>query len=128
MNILLDTCTFLWIITGDKKLSARAREHFINPENEIYLSVISTWEISIKHSLGRLPLPEKPEQFIPTQRKRHGVKTLPLDEESALYLTRLPLLHNDPFDRMLICQAIVSGMTIMTPDDLFAKYHVRTVW
>ena len=63
MNILLDTCTFLWIITGDKKLSVRAREIFIKPENEIYLSAISVWEISIKHSLGRLPLPENPEHF-----------------------------------------------------------------
>lgn len=128
MNILLDTCTFLWIITGDKKLSVRAREIFINPENEIYLSAVSAWEISIKHSLGRLPLPEKPEQFIPTQRKRHGIKTLLLDEESALYSARLPLLHNDPFDRMLVCQAIVNSMTIMTPDDLLSKYHVKTIW
>ena len=128
MNILLDTCSFLWIITGDKKLSARAREIFIKPENGIYLSAISVWEISIKHSLGRLPLPEKPEHFIPAQRERHGVKPLPLDEESALYLTRLPLLHNDPFDRMLVCQAIVNSMTIMTPDDLLSKYHVRTIW
>jgi len=128
MNILLDTCTFLWIIAGDKKLSVRAREIFIKPENEIYLSAVSVWEISIKHSLGVFPLPEKPEHFIPAQRERHGVKPLPLDEESALYLTRLPLLHNDPFDRMLVCQAIVNSMTIMTPDDLLSKYHVRTIW
>jgi PIN domain nuclease of toxin-antitoxin system len=128
MNILLDTCTFLWIITGDKKLSVQAREIFINPENEIYLSAVSAWEISTKHSLGRLPLPEKPEHFIPTQRKRHGIKTLLLDEESALYSARLPLLHNDPFDRMLVCQAIVNSMTIMTPDDLLSKYHVKTIW
>ena len=128
MRILLDTCTFLWIISGDSKLSARARDLFIDPENEIYLSPISVWEISIKHALGRLPLPEKPEHFIPSQRKRHGIKTLPLEEEVALYLPRLPLLHNDPFDRMLICQAIVNGMAIMTPDELILKYHVRTIW
>jgi PIN domain nuclease of toxin-antitoxin system len=128
MNVLLDTCTFLWIITGDKKLSARAREIFITPENNIYLSSISAWEIAIKHALGRLPLPEKPEHFIPVQRERHGIKKLPLDEESALYLTRLPSLHNDPFDRMLVCQAIVNSMTILTPDDLVSQYHVRTIW
>jgi len=128
MRILLDTCTFLWIITDAPELSTRARELFRDPVNDVFLSSISTWEISIKHALGRLPLPESPERFIPAQREQHGVETLPLEESATLHLTRLPQLHKDPFDRMLICQAIIHGLTIMTPDELILQYPVRSTW
>ena len=128
MKILLDTCAFLWIISDDPNLSPRARALFSDPENDIYLSAVSVWEIAIKYSLGRLPLPKKPEQFIPAQRARHSIKSLALDEDDALYLTKLPELHRDPFDRMLICQAIVNGMAILTPDESIIKYHVRCIW
>jgi PIN domain nuclease of toxin-antitoxin system len=128
MKILLDTCTFLWIITDDPNLSTRARDIFVDPANEVYLSVVSTWEISVKYALGRQSLPETPERFIPDQRKRHDIESLKLDEESTFYLTRLPDLHKDPFDRMLICQAIVNRLDILTPDESIYKYPVRTVW
>ncbi|MBK5102021.1 MAG: type II toxin-antitoxin system VapC family toxin, partial [Desulfobacteraceae bacterium] len=114
MKILLDTCTFLWLITNDPELSTPACELFRDPMNDVYLSAVSTWEITIKHTLGRLPLPEAPESFIPAQRKQHGVTALPLEEEATFYLTRLPPYHRDPFDRMLICQAIVHGMVLLT--------------
>lgn len=128
MRLLLDTVALLWLTTGDPRLSRRAKELFADPANELFLSVISCWEIALKHSLGRLPLPEPPEQFVPARRKAYGLVTLPLDEESALYVTRLPKLHADPFDRMLTCQAIVHGLPILTPDDEIAQYAVRTVW
>ena len=128
MRILLDTCTFLWIITDDPELSTNAKELFSAPENEIFLSAVSAWEISLKNTLGRLPLPESPEKFIPTQREEHGIKPLPLEEDAALYLKQLPGLHMDPFDRMLICQAIIHGMVIMTPDELITQYPVRSIW
>jgi len=128
MRILLDTCTFLWIIADAPELSTRARELFGDPGNEVFLSSVSTWEISIKHALGRLPLPEAPERFIPTQREQHGVETLPLEESATLHLTRLPQLHKDPCDRMLICQAIIHGMVIITPDELILQYPVRSTW
>jgi PIN domain nuclease of toxin-antitoxin system len=128
MRILLDTCTFLWIIADAPELSTRARELFGDPGNEVFLSSVSTWEISIKHALGRLPLPEAPERFIPTQREQHGVETLALEESATLHLTRLPQLHKDPFDRMLICQAIIHGMVIITPDELILQYPVRSTW
>jgi PIN domain nuclease of toxin-antitoxin system len=128
MKILLDTCTFLWIITDDPNLSSRARELFSDPAHDIYLSVVSAWEIAIKHAIGRLPLPKKPEQFIPSQRARHGITSLALEEEDTLYVTRLPEFHRDPFDRMLICQAIVNGMTILTPDESITRYPVRCTW
>lgn len=128
MKVLLDTCTFLWILTGDRKLSKAAKGHFIEPENEVFLSAVSTWEISVKYVLGRLSLPGPPERFIPAQREAHGIESLPLDEESTLYLRRIPELHADPFDRMLVCQSIVHGMTILTPDELISQYPVRTDW
>lgn len=116
MRLLLDTCTFLWIAAGAPELSARARELFTDPDNEVYLSSVSAWEIALKHSLGRLPLPGPPERFVPSERTRHGIEPLALDEESALHLARLPRLHRDPFDRMLVCQALVNGLVVLGPD------------
>ncbi len=128
MKILLDTCTFLWIITDAPELSESARLLFVDPANEIYLSAVSAWEIAVKHALGRLPLPEPPERFIPARRKQHGIEPLPLEEEATLHLTRLPPYHQDPFDRMLVCQAVVHGMVLLTPDELILQYSVRTTW
>ena len=128
MKILLDTCTFLWIITDDPKLSPQAKTLFIDPSNEVYLSVASTWEIAIKYKRGKLSLPKSPEKYIPTKRKQHNIDSLPLDEEATLYLAKLPDLHKDPFDRILICQSIVSGLIILTPDELISQYPLRSIW
>ncbi len=128
MRLLLDTSAFLWIIIDSPELSTRAREAFVDPENEVYLSSVSAWEIVVKYVLGRLPLPDSPERFVPSQRDQHGIKALPLDEDSALHLARLPMLHKDPFDRMLVCQAIVHGQVILTPDSSVYQYPVRTLW
>lgn len=128
MNILLDTCTFLWLISDAEQLSETACKLFKDPDNEVYLSAVSTWEIVVKHMLGRLPLPHPPEQFIPEQRSSHGIDPLPLDEPTTFHLLRLPPLHRDPFDRMLICQAIERGLVILTPDPLITRYPVRTAW
>ena len=128
MRLLLDTCTFLWIVGGMSDLSARARELFVDPDNEVYLSAVSAWEIALKHAAGRLPLPEPPERFVPAERSRHGIDTLDLDEETALHVGRLPPLHRDPFDRMLVCQAIVHGLVILGPDPLISQYPIRTAW
>ena len=128
MKILLDTCTFLWIITDDSRLSLRARELFIDPSHDVYLSVASTWEITLKYILNRLHLPEPPERFIPEQRNRHNINSLPLEEDATFYLAKLPDLHKDPFDRILICQAIVSGMVILTLDELISQYPLRSIW
>ena len=128
MKILLDTCTFLWIITDDSELSPQAKTLFIDPSNEVYLSVASTWEIAIKYKRGKLSLPKSPEKYIPTKRKQHNIDSLPLAEEATLYLTKLPNLHKDPFDRILICQSIVSGLIILTPDELISQYPLRSIW
>jgi PIN domain nuclease of toxin-antitoxin system len=110
------------------ELSDRAREVFQNTENEVFLSSVSTWEIAVKHRLGKLPLPESPQKYIPLLRRRHGIESLSLDEESSLQLTRLPHLHRDPFDRMLICQSIIGGLAILTPDQAIVQYPVHCVW
>lgn len=128
MKLLLDTVTFLRATLGPAELSGRAGELLLDPENERYLSAVSCWEIAIKHSRGALPLPESPERFIPKHREILVTEALPLDEESALHLARLPQLHRDPFDRMLVCQAIVNGMVMLTPDELIWQYPVRTAW
>jgi PIN domain nuclease of toxin-antitoxin system len=128
MNILLDTCTFLWIITGSDDLSTTAREAFAEPANEIYLSAASCWEISVKWSLGRLPLPKSPAQFIPEQREKHLISPLAIAEEATFHLPKLPHHHRDPFDRILICQAIEHSLVLLTPDNLITQYPVRTLW
>ena len=128
MRLLLDTCTFLWVAAGSKMLSSRAREAFADPDNEVFLSAASAWEIAVKHRLGRLPLPEAPEVFVPRQRAAHGIESLAVDEESALHLVRLPELHRDPFDRILVAQALVGGLILLTPDEDIRQYAARAIW
>jgi len=128
VKLLLDTCTFLWLASDDPALSERARTLFRDPEHEVYLSAVSAWEIAVKHALGRLPLPEPPSTFVPDVRRRHGIEPLPIDESAALVLDRLPDLHRDPFDRMLVGQALTGGFVILTPDRQIARYPVRVEW
>ena len=99
-----------------------------DPSTEVFLSAVSVWEIASKHLAGRLPLPEPPERLIPVERHLRGIVALPFDEESALQAIRLPPLHRDPFDRMLISQAIAHGLAIVTPDPLVTQYPVRVIW
>ena len=106
MRLLLDTCTFLWIVGGSSELSSRAREVFADPANEVFLSAVSAWEIAVKHRLGRLPLPAPPDEFVPAQRVAHGLEALAVDEEAALHVAKLPDVHRDPFDRMLVASTL----------------------
>lgn len=126
--ILLDTATFLWIITGSKKLSQNAKTIYLERKNRVYLSSVSVWEMIVKYKLGRLPLPERPKVFIPKQRFIHGIEPLPLEENDVVELEALPKIHTDPFDRMLVCQALSRNLTILTPDKLIRQYPVKTKW
>jgi PIN domain nuclease of toxin-antitoxin system len=126
--ILLDTCTFLWLALDDPKLSEKARRLFTDPGNEVYLSAVSVLEITVKHSTGRLSLSKPPLELIQEWRENREILSLPLEETAALYESRLPRLHGDPFDRMLICQSIVHGLAILTPDADIARYPVHTLW
>ena len=127
MKLLLDTCTFLWL-AGGHELSPTATAAIRDPSNDVYLSAVSVWEIVAKYRSGRLPLPEPPDRLIAAERAVRGVDALPFDEESALQALRLPLLHRDPFDRMLIAQAIATSSTLVTPDPLVTQYPVRVIW
>ena len=126
--ILLDTAVFLWIITGSKRFSRNAEKKYLDKKNEVYLSSVSVWEIIVKYNLSRLPLPSPPKTYIPKQRYIHGIEALSFDEEDALELDALPHIHSDPFDRMLVCQARVKNLILLTPDKFIRKYPVKTSW
>ena len=128
MRLLLDTVAFIWLVEGSSRLSAPARESIIDSANDAYLSAASAWEIAIKHGLGRLPLRVPPEEYVVEQRRRHRIDTLPITEEAALQVDKLPNLHRDPFDRLIVAQAIVEGMIVVTPDRLISMYPVRIAW
>lgn len=127
MKLLLDTHIFLWFISGDSKLSKNFQDAIRNSENEVYLSSISIWESIIKYQLGKLPLPAPPEIYLPKQRDLHLIASLALDEDSVIQLSQLPPLHRDPFDRMLICQALQNNLTIVTVDAAVRAYSVSTM-
>jgi len=124
MKLLLDTCTFIWIISEPTRLSATAFAHFHDPENICFLSSVSTWEIAVATGLGRLKFDAPIETFVPQERRRHRIRPLRLLESATLLASRLPTHHRDPFDRMLICQALAHGLTLVTPDAKIAQYSV----
>jgi PIN domain nuclease of toxin-antitoxin system len=124
MRILLDTHVFLWYISADPKLPAAFRDAIRDPANEVFLSAASIWEAVIKHSLGKLPLPEAPAEYLPRQREAHRIAALPVDETALVHLATLPPLHRDPFDRILISQALQHGMCLATVDDAVRSYAV----
>ena len=124
MKFLLDTHVFLWFISGDARLPTGWRDTIRQPHHEVYLSVVSLWETIIKYQLGKLSLPEPPERYLPTQRARHQIVDLPLDEASVRQLATLPSIHRGPFDRMLICQALEHQLMIITVDEVFQSYLV----
>jgi PIN domain nuclease of toxin-antitoxin system len=122
MKLLLDTHVFLWFISADSRLPILFQNTIREPNNSIYLSAASFWEIIIKYNLGKLPLPQSPEIYIPRQRQIHQIKSLPISESSLKHLVSLPNLHRDPFDRILISQALNHNLTIVTLDQAIKKY------
>jgi len=128
MKVLLDTHTFLWWITDDPKLSLRVRGIINDGENEIFISAITGWEIAIKAQIGRLKLPDQPQHFILEQLKINGMKSLPIEMRHALHISTLPIHHQDPFDRILIAQAQMEELSILSADPQFGKYDVTIIW
>jgi PIN domain nuclease of toxin-antitoxin system len=122
MRLLLDTHIFLWFISGDSRLPAAFRNAVQDPANEVYLSVVSVWETIIKYQLGKLPLPQPPGTYLPQQRAAHQIASLVVDEASVAHLANLPPLHRDPFDRLLICQALQHGLALVTIDAAIRAY------
>ncbi len=128
MNLLVDTCTFLWLAADNPKLSQTARAACRDRTNRVYLSALSAWEISIKHRIGRLPLPESPSRYVSSRRQAMEIEPLAFDEASAARESLLPLHHRDPFDRGLVCQAILHDLVIVTPDAAIAQYPAPVLW
>ncbi|MBK7674927.1 MAG: type II toxin-antitoxin system VapC family toxin [Candidatus Accumulibacter sp.] len=127
MNLLLDTHAFLWWI-DDNPMPPLASEAIRNPENAVWLSAASAWEITIKVSLGKLRLPDRAARFIEAQRQRNAFGWLPVDVAALDILQDLPFHHRDPFDRLLIAQAVSLGYTLVSADSAFGQYPVRTLW
>ncbi|MFZ5595559.1 MAG: type II toxin-antitoxin system VapC family toxin [Bacillota bacterium] len=128
MRALLDTHTFLWWITDDDRLSGRIREIIGNIENELYLSAASGWEMAIKAGIGKLSLPGDLELFVSEQLSVNAINPLPIQMGHALYVNSLPEYHRDPFDRLIIAQARMEGMPILTSDRQIMRYPVKTIW
>lgn len=123
MRLLLDTHIFLWYIGGDQRVGESARKTIENAD-VAYVSVVSVWEATIKYNLGKLPLPEAPHPWLSVQRERHGFESLPVDEPTIAHLSNLDSHHRDPFDRLLVCQAIEHDLQIVTIDPVLSKYPV----
>ena len=128
MKVLLDTHTFLWWITDHPQLSPRVREIIGDGNNELFVSAASGWEIAIKAKLGRLQLPDEPQRFILEQLSLNAIQSLPIQMSHALHVFTLPDHHRDPFDRILISQAQLEGLPILTADPQIALYPVEIIW
>ena len=128
MKLLLDTCTFLWLNSDLGRIPERVRQLCADQDNQLFLSAVSAWEIVVKHYGGKLPLRLSPEEYITKYRAANGAANLRFREDDAFHLSKLPALHKDPFDRMLICQAIARGLIILTPDENITQYPVPTKW
>ena len=125
MRLLLDTHIFLWWIRDAPRLSSRIREAMADPANRLYLSAASTWEMVIKSRLGKLDLPGPPDVFIREQLRMNAIYPLPITVEHTTCLASLPNIHRDPFDRMLVAQAIYEDLTLVTDDPAIRKYPAK---
>jgi PIN domain nuclease of toxin-antitoxin system len=124
MKCLLDTHTLLWLLFEDEKLSERAKDTIKNPDNEIFISVVSYWEISLKYALGKLEINGITPEELPQKAKETGIETLEISEEEASSFYKLPKIkHKDPFDRLIIWQAINRKITLISKDKPIKEYQ-----
>jgi PIN domain nuclease of toxin-antitoxin system len=127
MEVLLDTHTFLWFVGGADELSAQARAVIENPNNRKYISLASFWEIAIKQSIGKLTL-TIPLSALKDKAEKDNFQILPVCFEDILQLTELPFHHRDPFDRIILSQALHNNLTLLSRDGNFSCYDVRLIW
>ena len=127
MRLLLDTHTFLWSITS-RRLSPVADTAFLEPRNSLYLSVASYWEMCIKLSLGKLALPDNWQQVAELAMTVNAIHWLPINPRHCREVIGLPHLHRDPFDRLLVAQARLEGLTLLSADPNLGRYDVAVVW
>jgi PIN domain nuclease of toxin-antitoxin system len=127
MKALLDTHAFLWAIAEEGKLSRRAQQIYTG-HNDLWLSVVSVWEILIKVQAGKLPFPQPSGPYLVKELAKNRIEVLPIKLDHVLRLESLPAHHRDPFDRMLIAQCIEENLSVITADPAFDKYPIRVLW
>lgn len=129
MKVLLDSHVFLWWVSeGGRQLTARAIELIEDPATEVYVSAVTGFEVASKAARGRLDLPAPAETFVPSRMRKHGFIGMSIDVPHALLAGTLPLIHRDPWDRLLVAQAKIEAMPIVTADPLIGQYDVDVVW
>ena len=128
MRLLLDTHSFLWFIGGSERLSFKARQEIENPENQSFLSTASLWEMAIKISLGKLDLLRPFEDLISQQLTLNGIELLEITIGHIAIIANLPFHHRDPFDRLLIAQALFENIPIVSGDSIFDAYQITRIW
>ena len=128
MRILLDTHAFLWLVTDDPKVSAPAKAVFLENDNELLLSAVTGFEIAVKYSLGKLGLKEPPDQFIRKRIEANALIPLAITIEHTVLLADLPFYHRDPFDRLLVAQALTDSLPILSADTLLSAYGIERIW
>lgn len=126
--VLIDTCVALWAATEPELLSEAAKNVLQDPEITCYMSSVSIWEVGVKYRLGKINLPVNPREMMVDLRRTFGFSELEFGDSAAILASVLPLHHRDPFDRMLLCQALDRGLPIVSPDERFLQYPVRVVW
>ncbi len=128
MKLLLDTQSFLWFISGSTRLSESARQLIEAEDNQSFISMASLWEMGIKVSLGKLTLDQPFETMIPQQLAQNGIEVLQIEFLHVAVVANLPFHHRDPFDRLIVAQANVEGMSIISSDEMLAAYGVTRLW
>ncbi len=128
MNVLLDTCAFIWLAMPQGRLSTAATQVINDPDNRLFLSDVSLWEITLRHSSGKLPLPASPRDWTPLQMQFYQVERWPLAQDAIYRSGELPRVHLDPFDRLLAAQAIESGMTLLSPHAPLSLLGASRLW
>jgi PIN domain nuclease of toxin-antitoxin system len=128
LKILLDTHCWLWMLAAPERLSEAARNLLVDPKTELLLSAASSWEIAIKFALGRLPLPEPPATYVPSRLESSRTSSLAIAHAHALHVATLPPHHRDPFDRLLVAQAQLETIPLLSADAQLAAYDVEIIW
>jgi PIN domain nuclease of toxin-antitoxin system len=128
VKLLLDTHAALWFFMGAPEISPTLQEDLTDPAHALYFSDASAWEIVIKHTLGKLRLPSAPETFIPAMVSQHGMAWLPVSSGAIFHWGKLPMIHRDPFDRLLVAQAIYEDCRLVSCDREIRKYPVKIHW
>ncbi len=128
MDILLDTQALLWALSDDRRLSNRSREAWLDPTNSLFFSMAGYWEIALKINIGKLELAPDWNRIIENEMRRNNIRFLPVCAEHCNCVATLPLHHRDPFDRMMIAQALIESMTVMSADRQFSQYEIDIIW